>query len=168
MRIMRCALGLWAGLCWLGCGDDAGDPRDTPDAAEAVDASTKETVASVVADILEQSDRSLADNCPCYVEMGAYASVDECVMWQHSRDDWAPCVDSVLAKHADPDTLDAFRCMRELWANMLMCLREKPCDPVERAECGRSPLECLGGQGQLAVELATACPDVGLLSRIPQ
>jgi hypothetical protein len=61
-------------------------PSEARDAAPVEDASgsTKE-IASVVTDVIGDYDRLLMDNCPCYVEMGAYASVDECVMLSSFR-----------------------------------------------------------------------------------
>jgi hypothetical protein len=166
MGIVRRALSFSALLLMMSCGDDEGTPSDPHAAAPVEDASvsTKE-IASVVTDVIGDYDRLLMNNCPCFVEMGAYASIDECVMWQSSREDWIPCLRGVLAKHRSPETLDAFRCMQDEVEAMTECLATKACDPMERAECDRNPIGCLAAQTEVGLEVATQCPDITLLPR---
>jgi hypothetical protein len=103
----------------------------------------------------------------CFVEMGAYSSLDECVMWQSSSDDWAPCVAGALAKQPAAGGLDFLVCLvDELEANTA-CLSTKACDAQARAECELEPLKCLDNDETrtVALEISVQCPDITLLPR---
>lgn len=119
----------------------------------------------IVADVIKSFDHQVEVNCPCFVAMGAYPSVPQCVQWQHSREDWAPCLSGVLAKHNTPETLEAFRCYAKLMGEQQACLGAMPCDPMQRAMCIRSPGECVGEQFAILLEASATCPDVALLMR---
>jgi hypothetical protein len=165
-----------AWLLFSGCGDDdQNSPRrretELADAAaEGGDASADAAkpageLESKLTDLFGELDRTTEQNCSCYVEMGAYSSVEECVMWQASRPEWAPCTASVLEEH--PEGLAVLQCVVEELRKNAECLATKPCDGEARAECDLNPIECVGNEdGQtLALALATRCPDISLLPR---
>lgn len=165
MRILRCALGVFLLLGMLSCGDDT--DRQHPDASAAkADASIDAEIATLASDFVQSLDQAYAESCPCYVSMGAYPSVEECLMWQQSRPDWIPCVRPILEKYSNSETLEALRCMRDRLEESRACLASKDCDPVARAECGGSPFECLSGHTEISLAIATTCPDTALLPRL--
>lgn len=153
METSRCALGFGIWLLMLGCGGG-----DAP-------SESQNEIDALVTDFQGAFDRLALDNCPCFVEMGAYASIDECLRMHQPREDWTPCVRSILSKHQTPEVLDAFRCMSDATEATRACLATKACDPVERAECGHSPLECLGGLPELGLEIVQQCPEVSPFSQ---
>jgi hypothetical protein len=172
-----CSLALAAWLMSVGCGDDEGTPprhkRDASDAAaEGGDASvhtavTEAEVESILTDLFSKFDSAVGQNCSCYVEMGAYSSVDECLMWQSSRPDWASCTASVVVAHPMWEGLEMFQCIVGALEENSQCLSTKPCDAEARAECGLDPLRCIGTDNarSFGLELSTACPDITLLPR---
>ena len=119
----------------------------------------------IVADVIKSWDQQIEVNCPCFVAMGAYPSVAQCVQLQHSRGDWGPCMSAVLAKHQTPETFEAFRCYANLMREQQICLGTMACDPMQRATCIRSPGECIGEQFGVLLEASAMCPDVALLGR---
>ena len=168
-------LGVAAWLLSSACGDDESTPhRHKPDVADAAaeggdaspDAGAGE-VEAMLTGLFKNYDATIESSCSCYVEMGAYKSVDECVMWQASRPDWAPCVASVVAADPMSGGLELFECIVSQLEEASQCLATKPCDPVARAECGPDALKCLGNESALsfAVDLGMACPDLTLLPR---
>jgi hypothetical protein len=165
--MLRCAITVSTWLLVMSCGDDDATPSNARDAAPANDAivSAKE-IGVVVTDAIGVYDQLLTDNCPCYVEMGAYDTVEECLMWQGSREAWIPCLRKALAMHQTPEALEMFRCMTDVAKVTMECLATKGCDPVERGECGPSPIQCVAGHTELALDLGTQCPDISLLPRL--
>jgi hypothetical protein len=160
-------------LAIAGCGDDAApgpaQPQDAGDSDAQRDSSAaseaKGELEASVTGLFSEFDGQVRANCPCFVEMGAYASVDECLMWQGSREDWVPCTVSVLAKYDSPETREALNCVREQSKALAECVSTKSCDPTERAECAQSPLQCLMGLTEFALALGMECPDLTLLPR---
>lgn len=157
------------------CGDDESTPhRHEPEAADAAaeggDASPDAGVGEVEAmltNLFTTYNVAIEASCSCFVEMGAYSSVDECVMWQASRPDWVPCVASVVEAHPMSGGLEVFECIVSQLEENSKCLATKPCDPVARAECSLDALKCVGNESALsfALELGMACPDLTLLPR---
>jgi hypothetical protein len=125
----------------------------------------KSALERLVDDLVVSHDQQVEANCPCFVAMGAYPSVEQCVQWQRSRADWAPCLSGFLAKHESPEVHEAFRCYVNIMQETQTCLGDKRCDPMQRAMCIRSPGECIGSQFQLVLDASAACPDVALLTR---
>ena len=122
-------------------------------------------MGSLIASFVNEAGTQLEFNCPCFVQMGAYKSVDECMMWQGARPDWVPCSTDALTKFDTPETREVFRCLSNMVRDSTACLRSKPCDAVARAECGTSRLQCLAAHVDLGFELLKECPDIALLTR---
>lgn len=178
-RFPRCLWRTRVVAVWLllsACGDDdarSSKPRDASvaDAAAeggdgSADAATSTAeIESKLTEVFSTLDRTIERNCGCYVEMGAYTSIDECLMWQASRPDWAPCTATVFERH--PEGLDVFQCLVGLLEKNAECLATKPCEAEARAECDLNALECLNNEAArtAALEVGTACPDISLLPR---
>ena len=111
-------------------------------------------------------DRMLKVNCPCFVQMGSYATVDECVAFGTPTDQWAPCAQDALRPFDSPETREVLRCMLEQFEHNTACYIAADCDVEARALCGASPLQCLGPNFQVGLELAMNCPDAFLLPRL--
>ena len=111
-------------------------------------------------------DRMLNVNCPCFVQMGAYATLDECFKLGGSNDTWAPCAKDALRPFDSPETREILRCIHEQFEQNTTCYVAANCDVDARALCGASPLQCLGSHYELGLELAMKCPDTFLLPRL--
>jgi len=120
---------------------------------------------SAIAAFVNSGSAQLELNCPCFVDMGAYKSIDDCLMYQAPRKDWVSCGTRALAKYDSPETRGVFTCLADIVNESTACLKTKPCDPVERAECGASPLQCIGEHIDLGLALFMECPDLALLTR---
>ena len=124
-----------------------------------------DNLMSAIQAFVDSGSEQLDFNCPCFVEMGAYKSVDECLMFQAPRKEWASCGSRALAKYDSAETRGVFTCLADIVRESTVCLKSKPCDPVARAECGASPLQCIGEHADLGLALFTECPDLALLTR---
>jgi hypothetical protein len=166
---------LWmASMIWsAACGDDDAATAD----AGAADANQSDaTVHDAAADTtvqLEARVRGVVDayqeqsevNCPCFVDMGAYESLEECEMWQGARSEWVDCATDALKDHDTPETRAMMQCYVDKMRAETACLATKACDSVERAECSETPVDCLREHLEDALMLAMSCPDLSLLPR---
>lgn len=142
---------------------DAGGPLDAASATGDAGWSDLQTaVKGVVADYDEQ----VRINCSCFVQMGAYTSVEECFKYQGSGPDWVPCATRFLAQYDTPDVHEVFRCYQEHTQAGTKCLAMTACDANERAKCPGASLECFQSNPSLGLMLAMACPDISLLPRL--
>lgn len=130
-------------------------------------AAAESDVRAIIRSVIDAYDRGVEGNCPCQVEMKAYASVEECSMWQHSGPDWVDCATAVLAEHDSPANRMSMQCFAQLMADAVECEAALPCGSDARGGCRSSPLSCLGNSEALplALGLAMQCPDIGLLTR---
>jgi hypothetical protein len=172
-RIPKLRLVAAAWLLFSGCGDDDEHParrrtRDVPDAAAESGDGSAGALESRLTGLFGKLDSATEQNCGCYVEMGAYASVEECVMWQASRPEWIPCTASFFAEH--PEGLEVLQCLIGELEQNSECLATKPRDAESRAECDLNPLACVDNEAAqtLTLALATRCPDISLLPRLSE
>jgi hypothetical protein len=174
MLVLLKICGLVSWLAGVGCGDDGAQRHEEPssDAAaprdDAASGRPKSDVEAVLAKVFARFDDTVRANCPSFVDMGAYASVDECAMWQLSRDDWAPCVAGVVAEQPMPtEALEVYECLADQFDANSECLSTRACDAEARAECRLDLLQCLGSDlaRALALETSVRCPDITLLPR---
>ncbi|HKU40447.1 MAG TPA: hypothetical protein VJR89_19935 [Polyangiales bacterium] len=153
------------------CGDDdTSEPQDN-EADAAADSGAKprtpaEEIKALVTGLIADYDLDLKANCGCYVQMGAYKSVDECIMWSASNDTWVPCASAVLIENDSPEVRAAFDCLHKQQRDSAACLKDRPCDASVRAECDQSPIQCVGDQLPVFLELGRRCPDISLLPRL--
>ena len=136
------------------------------DGASATDASGPWNLEAAVIAIVADYDDQVRVNCPCFVTMGAYKSVAECVGFEGSGPDWVSCATPVLAAHDTPEAREIFRCYGERTRAGTKCLAMTACDANERAKCPGGSLECFAGDTAIALELAMMCPDISLLPRL--
>jgi hypothetical protein len=159
---------LIASLSALACGSRQMESKPTDGGpGEDAQATAETELALIVNDVLTQYHRALQINCPCFVQMGAYDSIETCAKWQASGPDWSNCASHVFAEHDTPETREAMRCFVRRIEQNADCLKTKPCDAQERAACDTSPLGCLLGEArEFGLALANQCPS-GALSRSP-
>jgi hypothetical protein len=142
---------------------DGGSALDAARGAGDAGPSALETaVKGVVADYDEQ----VRTNCPCFVQMGAYASVEECFMFQGSGPDWVSCATRFLAAYDTPEVHEIFRCYQAQTRAGTACLAMTACDADKRAQCPGASLECFQSNPEVGLKLAMACPDISLLPRL--
>jgi hypothetical protein len=153
-----------------GCGKDEAAPASPTAGANAGSAGAPAPAVSeldtMVVDMIAAYDRMLKVNCPCFVRMGSYASLDECFAFGGSNDMWAPCAKDALRPFDSPETREILGCMLEQFDSNTACYVAADCDIDARAMCGASPLQCLGSNFQIGLELAMKCPDTFLLPRL--
>jgi hypothetical protein len=161
-------------LCACGNDDtqDARDARDaatdaalTTDAASAGDASKPliETLQAVV----DQYDRRVRATCPCEVELGTYKAEKECLDFALSGPDWAECAATALTDYDSPASRAGTQCLTEFLEQAAECTEAAKCDTDKLAECGTPSSECLAKANMGITLILAACPDFGLLSRLP-
>jgi hypothetical protein len=121
---------------------------------------------TMVVELIAAYDRMLNVNCPCFVQMGAYTSFDECFAFGASNETWAPCAKDALRPFDSPETREILHCMLDQFNHNTECFAASDCDGDARALCGSSPLQCLGSNYQFGLELAMKCPDSFLLPRL--
>lgn len=165
----RCAVWL---LAAPGCtGADPVGPMSTETRAQpsvADDSASREPrseLETVLAAIISKYDTQVDKTCPCFVEQGTYADMDECVMWLGSRPDWLGCATEALQKYDNPEAIEDLRCVESEAQATLDCLEKVSCDSPERESCFASPLKCLADQIDLVLDLDRECPDFSLLPR---
>jgi hypothetical protein len=152
-----------------GCADKAvrHSARDAGDLHDAgYDDAAQQPLASLVTDVVSAYDRQVMTNCPCFVEMGAYGSVDECVQLLAPGPTWVSCATNALAAYDTPQGRMIMQCYLERTQALTDCLATMPCQADARASCGGVPLECATADPELTLMLAMACPDISLLPRL--
>jgi len=83
------------------------------------------------------------------------------------RPEWLGCATSVLSGYDSPETRAIMRCYTDQTDATTECLATAPCDAEARSMCISSPLACIGPHVEVGLALATQCPDVALLPRLP-
>jgi hypothetical protein len=164
-------------LCVLcGCGDD-----DTQDARAARDAATDgahTTDAASNGDVdgplmamlqaaVDQYDRRVRAICPCEVELGTYETEQECLDFALAGPDWARCAAKAIADDDSPASRAGTQCLTEFLEQAAECTEAAQCDTAKLAECGTPSSECLAKANMGITLILAACPDFGLLSRLP-
>jgi hypothetical protein len=164
------------GAAGYGCSASKHDPEDaavvradsgtTEDAAidAGVDVDADPILVALASDTVDAYNRQVMTNCPCYVEMGAYKSVEECVSFTGSGPDWVRCAAGWLTTHDTPELRAQIQCYSDLLKSNNDCLMMAACDADERAKCDQSPLQCFADGA--ALPLAVECPDISLLPRL--
>jgi hypothetical protein len=139
---------------FAGCGgDDEGEPASRMALAEQ---------------LVIEFDRSTTTHCECFVLIGAYASVDECVRLLGSGPDWAECGVKVLEDADGALDVEDPQCIIDDAAARADCLEAAKCDPSAVAACQEMREECAILPADLVNALLEACPDTGLLSRLDE
>lgn len=170
------ALGL---LC--ACGDD--DTQDTraardggadaagkTDVGSAMDASSADTGGPLMTRlqaVVDQYDRRIRAVCACQVASGNYKTEKECLDLGLSGPDWAQCATKALADHDSPATRAGTQCLTEFLEQAADCTEAAKCDTDKLAQCGTPSSECLAKANMGITLILAACPDFGLLSRLP-
>jgi hypothetical protein len=150
--------------------DDAADPQ-TEDAAKAAnqsDASSdepKDELREIFAASIEAYDRQVESHCPCFVQNGAYETVEECLGWQKSGDDWVSCGTEAIRPHDSPELRENLRCVKERADNNTECNNAIACESPERASCSENLLLCFAQMSDIVLVLDDKCPDFSLLPR---
>lgn len=152
------------GATGLDAGRDAARQATAGDAA--ADAAEPWDLETSIKGVISDYDEQVRTNCPCFVQMGAYPSVEECVKWQGSGPDWVSCATQFLAAHNTPNARAIFSCYQEHTRAGTKCLAMTACDANERAKCPGASLECFQTDPSIGLMLATACPDISLLPRL--
>jgi hypothetical protein len=160
-------------LCCACHDDDARDAPPTGDAGTSeslptasMDAGQTPLIVLVRSEI-ELYDRRIRASCPCLVASGAYQSEQECFRFGLSGPDWAECATRALATFDSPTTREQSQCYLRFLADAAECTEAAACDEGKLATCGTPDLDCLALQNERLNLILTACPDFGLLSRLP-
>jgi len=135
----------------LGCGGD--------------DDSASNEVRALVADTVDAYDRQFEIQCPCYVQLGAFESVESCMTLVGSGPDWVDCATEVLEENDSPEVRQEVRCSLEQTRAQSDCYEEAMCDLGMSAECQQIDLGCEERDNPLLLLVLERCPDLGLLSR---
>jgi hypothetical protein len=162
-------LGVIACLSVISAGCKSGDshPRRSsaahePDAGTEADAAGPNDFAATLVDLVREYDRQVSVNCPCYVEMGAYASTDDCVEAIGPGDDWVQCAAMAGSQYDSAELRASLRGLTDMFRAGTDCLSMTSCDAEARAACSSAVnLAALGGD--FVVALATKCPDITLI-----
>jgi hypothetical protein len=166
------SIGLLALCSLFACGDDddaqpAHDAHDAAvDSADAADASLPPLITALRAEV-EQYDRRVRAICPCLVASGTYATEEECLKYALSGPDWAECAEKALADYDSAATRAASQCYTDFSVHIAECTEAAACDADKLAACGSLSSECLAKQNTRINLILVACPDFGLLSRLP-
>ena len=137
------------GIGLVGCGDSA---------TEGGSSSRALVEAHVAA-----YDRYYEVRCPCYVQLGAFESVEACMTLVGSGPSWVDCGTMVLDEKDSPELREQADCSLQETKARSACFEEAMCDPVKSAEC--EELRFCEQDNDLTVTLLERCPDFGLLSR---
>jgi hypothetical protein len=157
-------------LAAVSCSDDDGsDPRSDDAAATATAGSNapSDELREIFTASIDAYDRQVESHCPCFVQNGSYASLDECRKWQKSADHWISCGTEAIRPHDSPELRENLRCVKERADRNTVCNNQIACELPERSTCSESLLLCFAQMTDIVLVLDDKCPDFSLLPREP-
>jgi hypothetical protein len=162
------------------CGDDdaqpaldardaAADAAGKTDAASAADAGADAggALITMLQAVVDQYDRRIRATCTCEVKFGNYKTEKECLDLGLSGPDWASCAAKAVADYDSPASRAGTQCLTEFLEQDAECTEAAKCDTDKLAQCGTPSSECLAKANMGITLILAACPDFGLLSRLP-
>lgn len=153
------------------CGDDDDDAqgaRDADDAAmDASGADAGGALITLLQSVVDQYDRRVRAICPCEVKFGTYKTEGECLDFALSGPDWASCAAKAVADYDSPAMRAGTQCLTEFLEQAADCTEAAKCDTDKLAVCSTPSSECLAKANMGITLILAACPDFGLLSRLP-
>lgn len=166
-------------LAAVSCGDDdhgdhgehdasdaqSGDAAQAADGGDSGASESKDELREIFAAAIEAYDRQVESHCPCFVENGTYESVEECLGWQMSADDWVSCGTEAIRPHDSPELRANLRCVKERADFNTECNYANECKSPERSTCSENLLLCFAQMSDIVLVLDDKCPDFSLLPR---
>jgi hypothetical protein len=173
-----CFIAILVGVLACGCGDDDdgpspagdedGDARRDSGAAEsdgdAGQVTDEAEIRALLTEFVAQWDRVIRASCGCYVEMGAFPSVDTCFGLVGSGPTWIECGTRALVKRGLPYERADAECNIAASKARADCIEAASCDDL--TPCDRFMNQCPMRNEELTTLVLAECPDTGLLSRL--
>jgi hypothetical protein len=145
---------------FLGCSggdadDDDEDLRGTP----------QSDLQSLVRGVFAEYMHEVVVSCPCRVEDGAFASMDECLRRLGLPPSFADCVSDELQPSDSAALRSALACMTQQYKVRADCLDSHSCAPEHVAPCYEQVLDCPVLDPQALTRALRDCPGGAPLSR---
>jgi hypothetical protein len=133
----------------LGC--SGADDEDLPNAPPL---DFRALVGGVFAEYMHEVEVS----CPCRVEDGAFASMDECLRRLALPPSFADCVSEELQPSDSAELRSALSCLTQQYKVRADCLDSHSCAPEHVAPCYEQVLDCPVLDPQALTRALRECP----------